>query len=209
MKKLLLISVYIFPFFANALLEMKVGYQMQSGAPSVYNDLLNSACLNCGTKAPPLSGYGFDLVIKIPKIPFGFGIRYDEFQQKTELLSVIKLTQKFSATSLLLNYRFIDKLIFVGPIVTYGIYNQSTLKYELNGVEQFMGTATSATSYTAGVESGVKLGLLRISSEVGYGSYVATDIKNSSNAFLSSGEYYSNKIAYNGPYGRLQLGFGF
>ncbi len=213
MKKnfLILMSLLCLSITSHGLIEIRAGLNTQTGSPKDYNDYIDEECVGCGTKADKMAGLGFDVVAKIPLIPFGFGIRYDNMKQSVEVPGVAKLTQDFKATSLLLNYRFWDTLAYVGPIFTYGLSNQSTLDLEVtaNPSQNFSGKAGKATAYTAGIEGGLKLGLLRLGAEAGYGSFIAQDIKDSAGAPLVATTKSAEKIDLTGPYFRIQLGVGF
>lgn len=210
MKKLIFVMLAsVLSHSAQALIEVRAGYHLQQGDPKDYNSFVNDSCSGCGTKVSQIGGLGFDIMAKIPLIPIGFGIRSDTLQQSLDYSGVAKLTQTFMATSLVLNYRIIDTLAYIGPIVAYGISNKSTLKSEILGTEVYSGTAGKASSYTAGVEGGFKLGLMRLGAEVGYGNYLADEITNSADQVLSSGSTTAEKIDFTGSYVRIQLGVGF
>ncbi|MFV8257730.1 hypothetical protein ACNQKP_07985 [Bdellovibrio bacteriovorus] len=184
---------------ARDLFEARLSYGMLNSDPD-----LNSLCVDCATSAPsvtPFYGLGADGIVTLP-IPLlpGIGIRYENMKFSTSK-SGLDYTANFSRTALLLNWRPIDNLIYAGPILTYGLSHSTDLKVTEFGVKKASYSAGSPSSYTVGLEAGVKLIGFSLGAEFGYQNFQWND------ATDSTGNAPSQDINMNGTYGKFILGF--
>lgn len=184
---------------ARDLFEVRLSYGMLTPDPD-----LNSLCTGCVSAAPSISpfyGLGADGIITLP-IPLlpGIGIRYENMELMATN-SGLDYTANFNRTALLLNWRPIDNLIYAGPILTYGMSHSTNLKVTESGVTKAKYSAGSASSYSVGLEAGVKLIGFSLGAEFGYQNFQWND------ATDSTGNAPSQDINMNGTYGKFILGF--
>ncbi|HPI41087.1 MAG TPA: hypothetical protein PLJ21_09800, partial [Pseudobdellovibrionaceae bacterium] len=135
-----------------------------------------------------------------PLMPFGFGMRYEN-QAIEASTALLKMETSFTRTSLLLNWRIIDTLLFVGPIFTYGLSDSTSLKFSSGGAPVSTYTAGSTSSYSIGVEAGVKLLTFLLGAEVGMLDYRWKDSRDS----VGSGG--TKDINMSGTYAKVLFGF--
>ncbi|WP_347357754.1 hypothetical protein [Bdellovibrio sp.] len=184
---------------ARDLFEARVSYGMLNANPN-----LDSLCSGCATSAPsvtPAYGLGADAILTLP-LPFipGIGLRYENMELTTSK-SGQEYKGNFSRTALLLNWRPIDNLIFVGPILTYGLSHSTDFNVTEFGVKKASFSADSVKSYSVGIEAGVKLIGFSVGAEVGYQDFRWND------ATDSTGNAPKQDINMSGTYGKLVLGF--
>ena len=209
---LLTILVSIFPQ-ANALVDLRVGYGLNNGNPSQFNSAMDS--LNPGyPAAKSMTGFNLDAILSLPLVPFGFGIRYESLSASANqnfAASSAALASKFTfdRLALLVNYHIIDTLVYFGPLATYGITNTSKLNIDCDlcsPATHIASQASSVTTYSVGVEGGLKLLLLRVGAELGYASFTGKDYAYNGANFSSAGS--NVKIEMNGLYAKVLLGIG-
>ena len=156
MKKLLLMIVLL-PLSSYALFEARITYgpYLTSGDP--VSDICsgNAACTGTLPSKLPLPFTGADVLVKIPLIPFGFGLRYEKLTASGSS-SNMQADATFNRTAVLINYRLIDTIISVGPILSYGLTHSGSLSMSLNGNKILDYTASSGESYSLGIEAGIK-----------------------------------------------------
>lgn len=100
-------------------------------------------------------GIGVDAIVKLPLIPFGFGLRYEGIKLKGDTASTTTEI-KYSRTAVLVNYRLIDTIVHFGPIASYGISHTGSLSISEGGVTKVDLSPTSVSSYSIGLELEVK-----------------------------------------------------
>jgi len=200
---------------AHALVDIRAGYGMSMGSPTqLNNDLDHSISGATGIKA--LSGLNADVVVNLPLVPIGFGLRYESLSSSIST-TIPGTSASFNTKlqndriALLLNYRIIDTLVYVGPIATYGLVNTSKLTFDCGSctpATHLNGKAASASSYSLGVEGGAKLLQFRVGGELGYSSYIGKDYTDGSNVYQ---DYTGSnvKVDLTGVYAKILVGIGF
>lgn len=116
---------------AKALVDLRLNYGLL-----VSNTDLNPLCPTCSGAAPsivPTYGLGADVVVNLP-IPFvpGFGLRYEDMGL-TASGNGVDFKEKYTRTSLLVNYHLLDNFVYLGPVVTYGLSHSVSLKAAESG----------------------------------------------------------------------------
>lgn len=153
----LVLPLMLVPVSSFALFEARVtfGPAMTSGDP--VSDICNgnAACTGAlpGKLALPFTGA--DVLIKLPLIPFGFGLRYEKLSA-TGSSANMSATADFNRTAILLNYRLIDTILHVGPIFSYGISHSGSLSMSQNGTKVLDYSSAKGSSYSLGIEAGIK-----------------------------------------------------
>jgi hypothetical protein len=154
MKKLILL-VLLFPMSSWALFTARATY---TGV--VAKDAIKDACAgtSCETVAPdmlPLYGLGADVIVKLPLIPIGFGVRTEKLGLDVDKNGVAGNVD-FSRTALLLNYRFIDTIIHFGLIGSYGLDHSASLRVSNASSNYVDYGGGDLSSYSLGLELEVK-----------------------------------------------------
>ncbi len=183
---------------AHALFDIKLTYGLLASNPGL-GDLYSGT-----TTLPsiaPTYGWGADAVIKLPLIPIGFGLRYENMGM-TVSSSGLEFKTAYTRTALLLNYRLIDTLLYLGPIATYGLSHSTDIKATENGSDQSHFSSDSVSSYSIGVEAGVKLLTFSVGAELGYEDFRWKGAKD------STGHLSDRDINMSGTYGKIMVGFG-
>ncbi|MEI7973320.1 MAG: hypothetical protein WCH11_03020 [Bdellovibrio sp.] len=211
MKKFLtLASFFVFSQSAFALFELRGGYGVHSGTMSTLNTGLNtfSQCGE-GCNASGTMGFNFDALVSPWPFGLGLGLRQENFQTKFSFSPIsTDITYKFSRLALLLNYRLIDTLIYFGPIASFGLSGSSSLDTGILGISR-NANARSTSSYSLGLEGGVKLLGFSAGLELGYSSLVGSDYVDSNSSVLTVGGTSINNLGLSGTYVKAILGFGF
>jgi hypothetical protein len=156
------------------------------GATQAKPDITSICNGSCGTPSNAASasyvpGVGADAIVKLPLIPFGFGLRYEGIKltgDNTTMNTEIKYTR----TAVLVNYRLIDTIVHFGPIASYGISHTGSLSIKENNNTVVELAPTTMSSYSAGLELEVKPLIiipLIVGAEAGYMSFKWTDVTNS------------------------------
>jgi hypothetical protein len=200
---------------AYALFDLRAGYGLNNGSPSDINDTLNSA-VSGATTFKSLPGFNIDAIVKIPMVPIGFGLRYENLGGSVSTAfpgasSSMDAKLTFERTALLVNYRIIDTLVYLGGLATYGIMNSSNFNFDCpacTGLNHFAAKSGSASSYSVGVEGGVKLPVVNFGAEVGYASFVGKDYTDGGNKIQDS-TGANAKFDLTGLYAKILLGVGF
>ncbi|WP_253696373.1 hypothetical protein [Bdellovibrio bacteriovorus] len=182
---------------AHALFETRVTYGMLANNPD-----LDPLCPTCAAETPSVSnayGLGADAILTIP-FPFvpGVGLRYENMSFTT---SGIDYTMDYTRTALLINWRPIDNLFFLGPIFTWGLSHSTRLKAEEGGVLKADFSSDSVKSYSLGLEGGVKLTGFIVGAEVGYLDFRWDGAED------ATGNAATQDINMSGTYGKIILGF--
>lgn len=140
----------LLPLTSQALVEVRLGY----GQNTFDDDS------QLGGELETMRGLNADVIIYPPLITdLGIGLRYERMMFD---ISGTGAEGDMSRLSALVNYRFIDTGFYVGLLGTVGIKSEvevegggSTVTYDDN------------LNFSAGVEAGVKLGLLTLGGEIG------------------------------------------
>ena len=156
-----LVSIFTFtillPLSSFALFEGRLTYgpSMTSGNP--ISDICsgNASCTGTIPHQLPLPFMGADVLVKIPLIPFGFGMRYEKLSA-TGSSSNMDASANFNRTAFILNYRLIDTIVHIGPIMTYGLSHNGNMKISQTGNQILDYTSNSGESYSLGLEVGIK-----------------------------------------------------
>ena len=106
-------------------------------------------------------------------------------------------------TSVILSYRLIDTLIYLGPILTYGLNHTNDIKISTGGNTISKISSNKVTSYSLGVEAGVKFLLWSVGLEAGTMGMQYKDATDSYNTALVK------DLDMSGAYTKLFVGFGF
>jgi len=180
MKKLLLVLLF-FPMSSWALFTARATY-----TGLVSKDALSDVCAStsCSGQTPamvPLYGLGADVLVKLPIIPIGFGVRYENLGLSATSAS-IEGNAKLTRTAALVNYRFIDTIIHFGVIGSYGLSHSGNVAVKSSGTNIVDYNDGSFSTYSAGLELEVKPLIvlpLIVGAEAGYMGAKWTDAKDS------------------------------
>lgn len=173
----LLLITLLFAMNANAIVELRAGYGIQTPAEENYN----------GSTLKTVSGLNFDAIVELPMIPVGLGLRYEDMSfDVTQGLA--DLDSSLTRTSLLINYRIIDLFAYFGLIGTIGFVNEAEI--DLSAVSAGIAKYDSSLTTTIGVEGGVSLGLLMIGAELGYAMGTYSDANSNGNPDLDMDGVY-------------------
>ncbi|WP_246845115.1 hypothetical protein [Bdellovibrio sp. NC01] len=198
---LLFAVVLAIPKEANAVVDLRLNYGLL-----VSNTNLDALCTACGGSVPsivPTYGLGADVVVNLP-IPLmpGIGLRYEDMGLTTSG-NGIDIKESYTRTSLLLNYHIIDTLIYLGPIVTWGLSHSTSLKATENGTVKADYTGGSQTSFSLGLEGGAHLAGFIVGGEIGYMDFRWKDARD------STGNNSTQDINMSGTYLKLAVGYSF
>jgi hypothetical protein len=183
---------------AHALFDARLTYGFLGSRPDL------SPLFGLTTGLPdvtPTYGLGADVLIMPPLFPIGFGLRYESMGLDVKSGNNEYKTD-YTRTALLINYRFIDTLLFLGPIASYGLSHSGTMKIYKFGAETSNFSSDKMSSYSIGLEAGVKLVGLRLGAELGYENFQWKDSKD------SHGAVSNQNIDMSGTYAKVLLGFG-
>lgn len=208
-------AIVLFVFLASnqssATFDLRLGLSTNNGNPTNANAFLNDICSACGINSQAITGTGVDAILKLPGIPIGFGIRYEQLGATINKPGIVNVKSTYTRTALLLNYRILSNFVYLGPIVSYGISDSSKFKYEdsVNNLSYDLNSASNS-SYTAGIEAGLNLGAIIFGAEAGVGSIKAKGFKTSTDQKLTSPNGIDfDTLDYTGPYAKVHLGIGF
>ncbi len=183
MLKLIALFVLLTPLTSQALVEARLTY----GGLSPKEFAANACGALCTTSqipaVVPFMGTGADIIIKLPLIPFGFGLRYEKLGLGVNS-STIEVSANIEQVSAIINYRLIDTILHVGPIATVGFSHKSQLKITESGIPRADYDATNAQSASVGLEVGIKPLIIipvAVGAEAGYRLLKIKDAKDSIN----------------------------
>jgi hypothetical protein len=189
----------LFSMSSHALVELRVGYGIMASKPdlaSVYSTTLEMPT------ATPAVGLSTEVLVQIPLVGIGGGIR-NENLGITYDANGIGIENKMTRTALVLNYRLIDTLLYLGPIVTYGVNHSGSMKISANSNTVVDLKPDSITSYSVGLEAGVKLIGFLVGAEAGI---IDMRYKNAVDQINTANHADLNM---SGSYMRIVAGFGF
>lgn len=198
-------ALLLIPRPAHALFELKGGFTALVSSPSALNTYVGSSGPQVGTQ----QGLTVDALVKPIGLPFGLGVRYEAFSQKSGdgTTATGGMESTFTRMSVIVNHRFIDTGVYVGPILTVGVTND--LEYKLTRLSALTTYKTGGQiNGSIGVEGGFKLGVLRLGAELGYlyGPLGRLKTKGGPDVIFNGSTV---DVDYSGPYARVIAGFGF
>lgn len=189
------------PAYAT-ILEVKAGYAFAKISASDIDDA--SPELPEFDEATWLSG---DAIAFFPGFPLGVGARYEETSAR-QSGSGRQVDENWKRISVLASWRFIDDLVYLGPIFSFGVSNEFKYTRESSGSELVYKTKKNL-SLTAGLETGMKLSVFRLGLEAGYLYANLGELKDPSSNPLLEADGSTARADLSGPYARALVGFGF
>ena len=111
---------------AHALFEARLTYGVLASKPDL------ASIYNGSTSVPavaPNAGIGFDAIFVVPIIGIGGGLRYENMGFNASSGS-LEYKSQVTRTSLIVNYRLINTLIYLGPIATLGMSHSNSMKWK-------------------------------------------------------------------------------
>jgi hypothetical protein len=201
MSKLLVFLISIFCInSAHALVEARLSYGLLGSKPdlaSVYN----------GTTAVPAIvpnlGLGVDAIFVVPIIGLGGGLRYENLGF-TASSNGLEYKSQITRTSLIVNFRLINTIMYLGPIATLGLSHSNNIKWtdSNTGLSADL-SPDSAGSYSVGLEAGIGLLGFIIGAEAGYQNLKWNSLKDSKGVITSTPD-----LDMSGTYAKIMFGFG-
>lgn len=184
---------------AHALIDARVSYGLLATTAD-----LGPLCPSCSADAPaivPTYGLGADVIVTLP-IPLmpGVGIRYENMGLSASSNNV-EFEANYTRTALLLTWRPIDTFLYLGPNLTYGLSHSTSLTAVDNGTKRADFSADGVSSYSVGLEAGIKLIGFSVGAEVGYMNFQWKDAKD------ATGNAPTQDINMSGTYTKILLGF--
>lgn len=197
MKKIGLLSLCLL-FISQpsmALFEVRAGYGILSSKPDLSNFYGGSV------PAAPNAGLTFDAIATIPLVGIGGGLRYENMKISADN-SNLDLENQLTRTSLILNYRLINTLIYLGPIMTYGLSHSNSIRLSSGGSDLSKISSNNVSSYSIGIEAGASLLGFLVGAELGTMSMKYKDAKDS---IITT---QSGDLDMSGTYAKIFVGFG-
>lgn len=185
---------------AHALFEARLTYGVLGSKPDL------ASIYNGATAVPaiaPNAGIGFDAIFVVPVVGIGGGLRYENMGFNASS-SGLEYKSQVTRTSLIVNYRLIDTVMYLGPIATLGMSHSNNIKWtDSNSGTKADFTPDSASSYSLGLEAGVGLLGFLVGAEAGYQNMKWNRVKDSTGTITSTPD-----LDMSGTYIKLVLGFG-
>lgn len=197
---ILLISLigFFFSMNASALVEARVTYGMLASKPDLQQ--LSFGGMSDIPAAAANYGIGADAIVVLPIIGLGAGLRYENLGFKFSS-NGIDYKSSASRTALLVNYRLINTLLYLGPIFSYGISHSNNITVTYGGSTADL-TPDSSSSYTIGLEGGSKIGGFLLGAELGYENFQWKTLKDKNGTLTTE-----PNLDMNGTYAKVILGF--
>lgn len=176
-----ILTTLLLPASSWALFEARASYGLLTSGQSL-TDVCSGSC-STPSNAPaivPTVGFGVDAIVKLPLIPIGFGIRYENMGL-TASTSSIDAKIDYTRTALLLNYRLIDTIVHFGPIASCGLSHTGTMSLKESGATKVDLSASTISSYSIGLELEVKPLIvipIIVGAEAGYMNMKWKDVTN-------------------------------
>jgi hypothetical protein len=183
---------------ALAIFDLKLGYGTLASKPNIL-DFYGGASALPG--AVPTVGLTMDAIVTIPVVGLGAGLRTEDMKISYDS-DVLGIENSFKRTSIIVNYRLLNTVVYLGPIFTLGVNHTNKLKLNTGGAALSEIKSDKVSSYSAGLEVGAGLLGLMAGAEVGYMSMKykdATDTLNTSSV---------HDLDMSGNYVKLFVGFG-
>jgi hypothetical protein len=184
---------------SHAIFEARVTYGLLASKPDLAKVAVGGA-----TDIPTATanyGVGADALFVIPIVGLGFGVRYENLGFKLSQ-GGLEFKTSTTRTALLVNYRLINTLLYLGPIFSYGLSHSNNMTVESTSLKADM-TPDSSASYTAGIEVGAKLAGFMVGAEAGYQSFTWTGLTDKNSVITTKPD-----IDMSGSYVKATLGFG-
>lgn len=201
MTKFLMFLVSIFCIqSAHALVEARLSYGLLGSKPDL------STIYNGTTTVPaivPNMGLGVDALFIVPLVGIGGGLRYENLGF-TASSNGLEYKSQMTRTSLVVNYRIINTIMYLGPIATMGMSHSNNIKWtdSNTGISADL-TPDSSSSYTVGLEAGVSLIGFIVGAEVGYQNMKWSTLKDSKGVIPTTPD-----LDMSGTYAKIMFGFG-
>jgi hypothetical protein len=184
---------------AQAIVEARVNYGVLASKPD-----LSKVSIGGVTDLPTAAanyGIGADVLFVIPIVGVGFGVRYENLGFKLSQ-GGLEFKTSTSRTALVVNYRIINTLLYLGPLLTYGVSHSNNMTVESGATKADL-TPESSSSYSAGLEAGAKLGGFMVGAEAGYQSLMWKGMADKNSVITSMPD-----LDMSGTYIKATLGFG-
>ena len=181
-SKLVFAVLLAAPLSSWALIEGRLSYGSLASGQNL-SDVCQGSCTSPGN-APgivPTYGAGLDVIIKLPIIPVGFGVRTEDMKLSVSGAG-IDADIKYNRTAVIINYRIIDTIVHFGPIFTYGISHSGNMTLKEGGTTKVDLSPGTVSSYSVGLELLVKPLIvlpLTIGAEAGYMNFKWGQVTNS------------------------------
>lgn len=198
MKKISVLSLCLL-FISQpsmALFEVRAGYGILSSKPDLSNFYGGSI-----PSAAPNAGLTFDAIATIPLVGIGGGLRLENMKISFDNSS-LDVENQLNRTSLILNYRLIDTLIYLGPIMTYGLSHSNSIRLRSGGTDLSKISSNNVSSYSIGIEAGASLLGFLVGAELGTMTMKYKDAKDS---IITT---QSGDLDMSGSYAKIFVGFG-
>jgi hypothetical protein len=189
---------FVFMENANALFEARLNYGFLASKPDL-KEVYTGAASDVPAAAANY-GLGADAIFVIPIVGIGAGLRYENLGFKAES-NGLEYKSSATRTALIVNYRIIDTLLFLGPIATYGISHSNNMKWSLAGTTADL-TPESSTSYSIGLEAGTTLLGFLVGAEAGMQTFKWNKMKDANNILTTTPD-----LDMSGFYMKVLLGF--
>ncbi len=207
-KSLFTTIVILFSYSkAQAILEARLTYGSLASNPQL-SDVYTGSASEVPAVAPNY-GLGVDALIIFPVVGFGFGARYENLGFKVDNAGLEYKTST-TRTALLVNYRLLNTFFFLGPIATYGISHTNNMKWSVSSPALSVPTTAkgdlipqSSTSYSLGIEAGIKMLNFLLGAEVGYEDFKWKKMTDSTGNLTTTPD-----LNMNGVYTKVMFGFG-
>lgn len=180
--QLVFVALILAPLTSNALVEGRLTYGSLVSSES-FKDICQGSCAS-PDNAPavvPTFGAGLDVIVKLPLIPFGFGVRTESMKLSASE-NGFDAEIKYQRTAAIINYRLIDTIVHFGPIATVGMSHSGSVNIKESGSTIVDLSPGSLSSYSLGLELEVKplvvLPLI-VGAEAGYMSFKWGEVTNS------------------------------
>lgn len=198
-KWILALSAVVMTSQAHALVEAKLTYGLL-GSKSYFGDVYDGATTSLPSIVPTY-GLGADLVVTLPLMPIGVGLRYEN-QSLSASSGGLEFKSSYTRTAIIINSRLIDTLLYLGPVFTYGMSHSGEVKASESGYNTKF-KSSSMSSYSVGLEAGVKLIGFNVGAEVGYMNFEWKSAKDSTGTISGT-----RNLDMSGTYAKIMLGIG-
>lgn len=174
------------------LLEIRAGVGMNAADPKDLNTAINS-----GLDSNSIDNYNLDVYLNLPAIPLGVGLR-NEWMKGEASIGADAWDIDANNLTVLVDWRLIDSVVYVGPLVTIGAPFGDILASS-GGNSDKATLKMDQLSYGIAAEAGIKIGSLILGAEAGYQS-----VK------LKAGSGSSQvDVDLSGVYGKAMVGLSF
>lgn len=195
---LTLITGSMFSIPAHALFEARLTYGLLASQPDMTSLFPGQSSV---PTVAPTYGLGADAIVSPPFFPIGLGLRYENMGVNASSGS-LEFKANYTRTAVLLNYRIIDTLLFLGPIFSYGLSHSGNIKAINGGTEIANFSSDKISSYSIGLEAGAKLIGFHLGAEAGYQDFRWKDAHDSTNTLANQ------DLNMSGSYMKVLVGFG-